>query len=76
MRKVFRVLQNLAGRDGLSVGAMKKWYSVSQHPAVVAGQLTPQEAVREFVRGFDDRGYGEVVLADFERYYEEARSRK
>ena len=61
-------------RGFLTVDNLKEAYSTSEHPAVRAGHLTREEALEDFLRGFEgphgDRD-GRVTRDEWERYYEE-----
>ena len=54
MKKIFDVLDKLGGERGfLTIHNIKDVYSVSKHPAVVAGKMTKEEALQEFLHGFE-----------------------
>lgn len=45
-------------------------YDVSGHPAVIAGEMTPEEAYGEFIANFDvGNRDGVVTKAEFDQYY-------
>jgi len=48
---------------------LKKCYDVSKHPKVLAGEITPQQALMEFMKGWDKNGDGTVTREEFIEYY-------
>lgn len=61
-------------RGYLTIDSIKDIYSVSKHPAVVAGKMTKEEALQEFLNAFESaegNRDGKVTLDEWVRYYEE-----
>ena len=61
-------------RGYLTIDNIKDIYSVSKHPAVAAGKMTKEEALQEFLNGFEgSQGNrdGRITLDEWIKYYEE-----
>mmetsp|Transcript_72498 Transcript_72498/g.143977 ORF Transcript_72498/g.143977 Transcript_72498/m.143977 type:complete len:391 (-) Transcript_72498:608-1780(-) len=75
VKKIFDVLDKLGGERGyLTIDNISNIYSVSKHPAVIAGKMTKEEALQEFLHSFEgDYGNrdGKVTLDEWIRHYEE-----
>lgn len=75
VKKIFDVLDKIGGERGyLTIDSIKDIYSVSKHPAVVAGKMTKEEALQEFLNAFESaegNRDGKVTLDEWVRYYEE-----
>ena len=65
----------LGGERGyLTIDNIKDIYSTSKHPAVVAGKITKEEALQEFLNSFEGsegNKDGKVTLDEWVRHYEE-----
>ena len=65
----------LGGERGyLTIDNIKDIYSTSKHPAVVAGKITKEEALQEFLNSFEGsegNRDGKVSLDEWVRHYEE-----
>jgi hypothetical protein len=70
VRQIFDALDGINGPDGtkgyLTVANIQPIYSVSNHPQVIAGKMTKQEALQE--HGNRD---GKITLDEWFKYYEE-----
>lgn len=75
VRTVFDALDRIGGDLGyLTIDAIKPIYSVSNHPQVRAGKISKEEALQEFLNGFEgSQGNrdGKVTLDEWIQYYEE-----
>merc|ERR1719198_2803734 len=75
VKKIFDVLDKIGGERGyLTVENISGIYSVSKHPGVIAGKITKEEALQEFLNSFEgDYGnrHGKVTLDEWIRHYEE-----
>lgn len=75
VRQIFDALDAVGGGLGfLTIHSIKNIYSVSKHPAVMAGKMTKDEALTEFLNGFEgSQGNrdGKVTLDEWNKYYEE-----
>ena len=75
VRQIFDALDNLGGQKGyLTIYSLEPIYSVSSHPAVKAGKMSKEEALEEFLNGFEgSQGNrdGKVSLEEWIKYYEE-----
>jgi len=75
VKKIFDVLDKIGGERGyLTIDNISGIYSVSKHPAVIAGRMTKEEALQEFLNSFEgDYGNrdGKVTLDEWIRHYEE-----
>ena len=75
VRTIFDALDKIGGDLGyLTIGAIKPIYSVSNHPQVKSGKMTKDEALQEFLSGFEgSQGNrdGKVTLDEWIKYYEE-----
>jgi Ca2+-binding EF-hand superfamily protein len=71
VKKIFDVLDKIGGERGyLSIDDISAIYSVTKHPAVVAGKMRKEEALQEFVNSFEEVA-GKITLDEWIRYYEE-----
>jgi Ca2+-binding EF-hand superfamily protein len=73
VRKAFRILDK-TGDGVLTIDDLAGSYSVSEHPDVLSGKLTAEEALDEFLDGFEGqeggvRGDGTVTEGEFMDYY-------
>jgi Ca2+-binding EF-hand superfamily protein len=77
VRQIFDALDKIGGDLGyLTIAAIQPVYSVSNHPQVKAGKMTKEEALQEFLNGFEgSQGNrdGRVTLDEWIKYYEEVR---
>ena len=65
------VIRRIGGERGsLSMDDISAIYSVTKHPAVVAGKMRKEEALQEFVNSFEEVA-GKITLDEWIRYYEE-----
>jgi hypothetical protein len=65
------VVFRIGGERGyLSIDDISAIYSVTKHPAVVAGKMRKEEALQEFVNSFEEVA-GKITLDEWIRYYEE-----
>lgn len=75
VKKIFDVLDKLGGERGyLTIENIKDIYSTSKHPAVMAGKMTREEALQEFLNSFEGsegNRDGKVTLDEWVRHYEE-----
>ena len=73
-----RLAYRLGGERGfLTIQNIEGIYSVSKHPAVMAGKMTKEEALQEFLNSFEgEEGNrdGKVTLDEWVRHYEEVSS--
>ncbi|KAJ9454852.1 Crustacean calcium-binding protein 23 [Diplonema papillatum] len=71
VRKAFTALD--ADNSGfVDVKEMRARYDASDHPAVLEGEKSPEQALREFMENFedeDDQDRGKISLDEFEAYY-------
>ena len=61
-------------RGYLTIDNIKDIYSTSKHPAVMAGKMTKEEALGEFLNSFEGtegNRDGKVTLDEWVRHYEE-----
>ena len=69
------MLDKLGGERGyLTIDNIKDIYSVSKHPGVMAGKITKEEALGEFLNSFEGvhgNRDGKVTLDEWFRHYEE-----
>ena len=75
VRQIFDALDKIGGDLGyLTIASVQPIYSVSKHPQVLAGKMSKEEALQEFLNGFEgsegDRD-GRITLDEFIKYYEE-----
>ena len=67
--------RRLGGERGyLTIDNIKDIYSTSKHPAVVAGKMTREEALQDFLNSFEGtegNRDGKVTLDEWMRHYEE-----
>jgi len=75
VKKIFDVLDKIGGERGfLTIDNIKDIYSTSKHPAVMAGKMTKEEALQEFLNSFEGtegNRDGKVTLDEWVRHYEE-----
>jgi Ca2+-binding EF-hand superfamily protein len=75
VKKIFDVLDKIGGERGyLTIENIQNIYSVSKHPAVMAGKMTKEEALQEFLNSFEGsegNRDGKVTLDEWVRHYEE-----
>ena len=75
VKKIFDVLDKIGGERGyLTIDNIKDIYSVSKPPAVIAGKMTKDEALQEFLNAFEGtegNRDGKVTLDEWIRHYEE-----
>ncbi|EQC38943.1 hypothetical protein SDRG_03898 [Saprolegnia diclina VS20] len=57
------------GDGQVTIDDLRKGFDVTHHPDVVAGRLTPRDALVQFMQHWDLDGDGTVSLAEFETYY-------
>lgn len=58
--------------DGVvSMQDLMHMYDVSQHPDVVDGKMTPEEAVADFAKQWDKDSSGSIVRDEFVEYYKD-----
>ncbi|KDO17699.1 hypothetical protein SPRG_16865 [Saprolegnia parasitica CBS 223.65] len=57
------------GDGQVTIDDLRKGFDVTHHPDVVAGRLTPRDALVQFMQHWDLDGNGTVSLAEFETYY-------
>ena len=69
------MLDKIGGERGfLTIDNIKDIYSVSKHPAVIAGKMSKEEALQEFLNSFEGtegNRDGKVTLDEWIRHYEE-----
>ena len=79
VRQIFDALDKIGGDLGyLTIASVQPVYSVSKHPQVIAGKMTKEEALQEFLNGFEgSQGNrdGKITLDEWVKYYEEVRAR-
>eukprot|EP01062_Namystynia_karyoxenos_P083305 TRINITY_DN956_c0_g1_i1.p1 TRINITY_DN956_c0_g1~~TRINITY_DN956_c0_g1_i1.p1 ORF type:complete len:452 (+),score=176.10 TRINITY_DN956_c0_g1_i1:87-1358(+) len=46
-------------------------YDASQHPAVLSGEMTEEEVLKDFIADWDKDGDGDIALDEFVDYYED-----
>lgn len=75
VKKIFDILDKIGGERGyLTIDNISGIYSVSKHPAVLAGKMTKEEALQEFLNSFEGtegNRDGKVTLDEWIRHYEE-----
>lgn len=75
VRQIFDALDKIGGDLGyLTIEAIRPIYSVSNHPQVRAGKMSKEEALQEFLHGFEGshgNRDGKVTLDEWIKYYEE-----
>lgn len=75
VRRVFDILDRMGGSRGfITTDGIKDVYSTSKHPKVIAGQMSKQEALEEFLGMFEGKGGnrdGKVTLQEWTEYHEE-----
>lgn len=75
VRQIFDALDKIGGELGyLTIAAIRPIYSVTNHPQVKAGKMSKDEALQEFLNGFEgSQGNrdGRITLDEWIKYYEE-----
>lgn len=72
VRKAFSILDR-NGNGTCDVKEMASMYDASGHPDVVAGRMTPSQALREFMAKWESNGIvdGTITLNEFMSYYQD-----
>lgn len=60
--------------DSVTLSELASFYDVSKHPDVIAGQMSPEQAVRNFMSHWDKNGDDLVEWKEFLDYYKDLSS--
>ncbi|CAK9008921.1 unnamed protein product [Durusdinium trenchii] len=69
VNKAFSVLDK-DGSGVVTTAEMSQTYDVSANPAVQSGKVTPQQAIAQFMKHFDQNSDGQITREEFTENYE------
>lgn len=70
VRMAFRCLDH-CGKGYVTLEELARLYDTSSHPEVIAGRMTPEDAIREFSSVWDRNGDSTITVEEFIEYYNE-----
>lgn len=69
VKQAFQTLDT-DGSGVVTMGEMSRTYDVSQNPAVQSGKITPEEAMRQFMKHYDANMDGQITFEEFVENYQ------